>query len=163
MMNRTPSPWLAVLRIYTGLFWLNHGWGKVTDANWAASGGPMATMVSKMAQGGNGAYHDFLTGTVLPNSAVFAHLVAWGETLTGVSLLVGLLTPLGAGGGVFLALNYLVAKGVDLDAAFGMDALAAVLSFANLVLPTGAILSVDSLLRRRGARPPRPTRGATSP
>ena len=154
-MNAIPfAPWLFVLRLYAGCFWLSHGWGKITSPEWSAPGGTMASILAKMAAGAQGPYHDFLTGVVVPNQTTFAHLVAWGETLTGVSLLLGLLTPLGALGGMFLPLNYMLAKGVDLDAAFGMDALAIFISFLCLVLPVGRVAGLDSVLFRR--QPTRP-------
>jgi uncharacterized membrane protein YphA (DoxX/SURF4 family) len=151
--------WLLLLRLYAGLFWLSHGWQKLTNPGWAAPGGMMAAFVSKMVADTHGAYHDFVTGTVLPNVAIFAHLVAWGETLTGISLLLGLLTPVGAIGGVFLALNYASAKGFKLDALFGTDALAIAISFLCLVLPVGKVAGLDAILFRSRAaglagRPP---------
>jgi uncharacterized membrane protein YphA (DoxX/SURF4 family) len=84
---------------------------------------------------------------------LFAHLVAWGETLTGIALLLGLLTPVGAIGGMFLSLNYALSKGVDLDAISGLDAAAFVLSFLCLVLPVGMVFGLDGLLwGRRSSR-----------
>ncbi len=143
--------WVLLLRLYAGLFWLSHGWQKVTNPGWAARDGMMATLVSKMVADTHGAYHDFVAGTVLPNISIFAHLVAWGETLTGVSLLLGLLTPVGAIAGVFLGLNYLLAKGLKLDALFGIDALAIAISFLCLVLPVGRIAGLDAVIWRSRA------------
>ena len=37
-------------------------------------------------------YKQFLEATVLPNSNLFAHLTAWGETVVGIGLTLGLLT-----------------------------------------------------------------------
>jgi uncharacterized membrane protein YphA (DoxX/SURF4 family) len=151
-MNTPYAPWLLLLRLYAGCFWLSHGWAKVTNPEWSAPGGMMSSFLSKTTAEGSGPYHDFVTGVVVPNVSLFAHLVAWGELLTGVSLLLGFLTPLGALGGVFLPLNYLSAKGFNLDAVFGMDALAAVMSLLCLVLPVGRVAGLDGLLFRRAVR-----------
>ena len=143
--------WLAVVRVYTGFFWLTHALFKWQDAEWTAPHGSMATIVQQMAQSTSGFYHNFLVGTVLPNAALFANLVRWGETLTAISLLLGLWTRLGGLGGVFLPLNYWLAKGAfaHLDGYGGLDAAALVLSFINVVLPTNRVFALDALLRSR--------------
>jgi uncharacterized membrane protein YphA (DoxX/SURF4 family) len=149
------ATWLAVLRIFAGIFWLTHGVPKLLNPAFA---GRMPDMIRSMGSETTGPYHDFLVHAVVPNANLFAHLVAWGETLTGVSLLLGLLTPVGGAVGFFLALNYFLAKGsyariTDLG---GLDAAAMALSFINVVLPTGLIWGLDGLLpasrlRRRSA------------
>lgn len=117
----------------------------------------MAGMVSKNASSASGPYHDFLQNVVLPNAGLFSHLVAWGETLTGVSLLLGLFTRAGGIVGMFLALNYFMMHGsyariTDLG---GLDFAAFALSFINAALPTGLVYGLDSLRRppRAGAPP----------
>jgi uncharacterized membrane protein YphA (DoxX/SURF4 family) len=150
--------WLAVFRIATGAIWLIHGYGKITDAQWAAPSGNCYQMVTGMTSNTAGVYHDFLTGVVLPNIGVFAHMVAWGETLTGVSLVLGLLSRIGGLCGLLLALQYFTAKGsfAHLDGYAGLDATTAVASALHLVLPTGAVFGLDALFgRRKGGRGPR--------
>ncbi len=51
-------------------------------------------------------YHDFVFGVVLPHSALFAQMTAFGETAVGFGLLLGLATPVAAGIGLLLVLNY---------------------------------------------------------
>ena len=51
-------------------------------------------------------YKSFLLDTVIPNSHVFATLTALGEVGVGLSLLFGLLTPLGAFFGLIQVLFY---------------------------------------------------------
>lgn len=150
------ATWLAVLRIYTGIFWLLHGVPKLLNPNFASPDGGMAGMVTDMGSKTSGAYHDFIMHTVLPNAPVFAHLVAWGETLVGVSLLLGLLTRVGGFFGVLLPLNYWLAKGSYGEASgfAGLDFAAMALSFVSLVLPTGLVLGLDGVLwRKRSANP----------
>jgi uncharacterized membrane protein YphA (DoxX/SURF4 family) len=161
MTARPYAPWLLILRLYAGCFWLSHGWQKVTNPSWATPNGGMASILPKMVEGTSGPYHDFVTTAVMPNVGLFAHLVAWGETLTGISLLLGVLTPIGALGGMFLSLNYLFSKGADVDSLFGMDALAFVVSFMCLVLPVGRVLGLDGLLR--GRRPSSSVAGRAAP
>lgn len=142
--------WLAVIRIYTGIFWLLHGIPKILNPHFAQTDGLMANTLREASAGGVGAYHDFLVHTVLPNAPLFGHLVAWGETLTGVSLLLGLLTRLGGLVGVFLPLNYWLMKGgpSDLTTLGGLDWAAMALSFVSLVMPTGLVFGIDASLAR---------------
>lgn len=145
---------LAVLRIFTGAAWLSHGYGKITNPNWSAPGGMFQSFVGQMTDGTSGPYHDFITGFVLPHANVFSVLVAWGETLTGLSLLLGLLTPLGGIVGTFLALNYWAAKGdfAHIQSLGGLDLATAALSLINVVLPTGVVCGLDAFFARRRAR-----------
>jgi len=108
----------------------------------------MAGMINESAAGTSGAYHDFLINVVLPHAGVFSHLVAWGETLTGVSLLLGLFTRFGGLVGIFLPFNYYMMKGsyASLSGLGGLDAAAMALSSINLALPTGLIWGLDGVL-----------------
>jgi thiosulfate dehydrogenase (quinone) large subunit len=152
--SRALSGWLAALRIYTGFFWATHGIDKLRSSEWAAPNGMMAQIVSGMTKDTSGPYHDFIANVVMPNSVLFAHLVAWGETLVGVALFFGLLTKVGGFGGAFLALNYLVAKDSlgTWNAWTGLDGAAIALSLACAVLPVSNTFALDALLfrRRRG-------------
>jgi uncharacterized membrane protein YphA (DoxX/SURF4 family) len=139
------ATWLVVIRIYTGIFWLTHGVPKLLNPGFA---GGMGDMVREASAATSGPYHDFIVHVVLPNATLFAHLVAWGETLTGVSLLLGLFTQVGGSVGVFLALNYFLMKGsyAHVTSLGGLDAAAMALSFVNVVLPTGLMCGFDSML-----------------
>lgn len=142
---------LAAVRLYGGIFWLLHAVGKFQDPNWAVRGGTCERFLHGMIDVQSGAYHDFVLNVVLPNIEIFAHLVQYGELLTGISLLLGLLTWVGASGGVFLALNYFLAKGslVHLDAYAGLEALAIAYGVACLILPVGRAFGLDALIFRR--------------
>jgi thiosulfate dehydrogenase [quinone] large subunit len=143
--------WLVLLRLYVGFFWLQHGIGKLREPEWAAPNGSMAQILQSMIKDTSGWYHDFIVNVVLPNSLLFAHLVAWGETLAGISLFLGLLTNVGGIVGVFLALNYLLAKGlpVSLDALAGLESAAIAMSLACVVLPVSKAFSLDAMIFRR--------------
>lgn len=148
---------LAALRIFTGLVWLSHGIGKLTNPQWAGPGGTFESIVKDMINGSAGAYHDFVVNSVLPNASVYATLVAYGETLAGISLLLGLLTRLGGAAGVFLTLNYWAAKGdfTHWTSIGGLDLCTAALSAVNLLLPTGLVAGIDGVIagRKRRATP----------
>jgi uncharacterized membrane protein YphA (DoxX/SURF4 family) len=146
---------LAVLRMYTGINFLIHGYGKLTSSQWAVPGGECESIIKGMIEGTSGPYRDFITGVVLPHVSLFAHLVAWGETLTGIALFLGLLTQFAGVVGAFLTLNYWMAKGgfAHLDAYAGLDISLFALSAINAALPTGLVAGVDGLTAAR-KRPP---------
>lgn len=54
-------------------------------------------------------YADFIKNIALPNAKVFSYLVAFGELLVGISLILGALTVVGLIAGAFMNLNYLLA------------------------------------------------------
>ncbi len=146
--------WLAVIRIYGGAFWLIHGVPKFTTAGFMPPAGFMVMATQRAAVSTTGPYHSFVVGTVVPHIAVFAELVRFGEVLVGVSLLLGLFGRIGAGGGMFLALNYALSKNALAapDGYAGLDAAAFMLSFVNLVLPTNAVWAFDALRGRARRR-----------
>jgi uncharacterized membrane protein YphA (DoxX/SURF4 family) len=112
-----PAEWLAVLRIVVGLYFVK---SLVTKMSVVLIGGflplPMVSerwftvmpkIVARQAsENPLPFYKQFLEGTVLPNSNVFAQLTAWGETAVGLGLTLGLLTGLASLVGLILVLNY---------------------------------------------------------
>lgn len=149
--------WLAFLRIVVGLIWLAHGVPKfLQSARFMPPTGFMPIAVAEGIKSNTGFYHDFLLNVVTPNAPIFAELVRLGEVLVGLSLLFGLLTRLGALGGVFLALNYYFLNNPSLS--FGslgsLEFATLVLSAANFVFPAGRVLGVDALLGRKRPEPP---------
>lgn len=156
---------LALFRAYMGFFWLDHGWGKIVNPQWASSGGMMDQIVRSANDKSAGAFHNFVNATVLPNEAIFANLVAFGETLVGISLLVGLLSRLGALGGMFLALNYWFLLGGPRSIAnlTTLEVLVAVACAVHVLLPTGRVLGLDAFMGRRTARAPEVVVSAAPP
>ncbi len=132
MSAKIENRWLVIIRIYTGIFWLIEGIEKFTDpASFLPPKGFMSEFLQKAMLHSGFLYHDFLASIVFPNIGTFAQLVRFGEVLTGVSLLLGLFTRLGGGGGAFLALNYLLARGIlgTLDGYASFDAVVLALFF----------------------------------
>jgi uncharacterized membrane protein YphA (DoxX/SURF4 family) len=151
---QTYARWLAVVRIFTGIFWLLHGIPKLVNPKFFGPDGMMAGMIREGLSGTSGPYHDFLVNVVLPNAGLFSHLVAWGETLTGLSLLLGLFTRLGGLGGVFLNLNYFMMAGsyAHLGGYASMDTAVMARSFMNIGVPTGRVWGLDGVLPVSRAR-----------
>jgi thiosulfate dehydrogenase [quinone] large subunit len=54
-------------------------------------------------------YASFLREAVLNNASFFSHLVAWGEFLAGIALIVGCFTSIAAFSGIAMNMSYLLA------------------------------------------------------
>lgn len=138
---------LALLRIGFGLYFTSYGLDKIM-AGYLTSAGPITGFLF-----GNPAatpptrgavanampfYADFLTSVVQPNIQLFAYLVALGEFVAGILLLLGLLTRLGSIIGMIMSLNYtmlgsLLANNRAIDHLFFLAELTFLLGAAGLV------------------------------
>lgn len=102
--------WQVVpLRIFFGYYFLQDGLGKLIGG--FTRSGALEKWLTAKTDGAFGWYKPFVTGAAIPHHELFAWLVTWGMILTGVALLFGLLTRPAALGGIFLALNFYLAKG----------------------------------------------------
>lgn len=143
--------WLIV-RLYVGYEWLTAGLEKLTGYSYtfdafnqkvgspwvfgAHDGAAIKGFVSgALAQVGGphpavqGWYASFLQSFVLPNAAVFAYLVTFGEVLIGLALVFGALTGVAAFFGVFMNLNFLLAGAVSINPVIGTLAMFLVLAW----------------------------------
>jgi uncharacterized membrane protein YphA (DoxX/SURF4 family) len=140
---------LAILRIYAGLFWLDKGIRqKLFDPTWTGPNGDCASVVASMTHA-PAFFQSFLHAVVVPNVTLFSYAVEWGEALVGVSLFLGLLSRVGALGGMFLSLMYFLGNGAGSvhDGAFGFDATTFAMTSLHAIVPTGRVLGLDGLLR----------------
>jgi uncharacterized membrane protein YphA (DoxX/SURF4 family) len=153
--SRTYAFWLALLRITTGAFWLMHAVPKFWEsATFMPPNGFAVDFVGKAIANTSGPYHDFLLNTVQPHIDLFAELIRFGEAITGILLVLGLLTRLGGLGGMILTLNYMTCKGLlfSTDGWSGLDGAMFALSGINLFVPAGRMLGIDALMGRRRAQ-----------
>ena len=95
----------TVARLLMGLMLTMGGW---TWLHRADPAGHLAEAVGSMLEQGRpvGLYALFLRSMVLPHAGVFAFLVGWGELLSGLSLLLGAATRVGAAVAAFLLIQY---------------------------------------------------------
>ncbi|MEX1087455.1 MAG: DoxX family membrane protein, partial [Candidatus Paceibacterota bacterium] len=98
------------------------GWGKVTSESWtgAEAGSSVAGFVSGALEKTSGSHPDvagwyawFLENVVLPNAEVWGYMIAYGELLVGIALIIGLLTGIAAFFGLFMNLNFMLAGTVS--------------------------------------------------
>ena len=112
----------GILRVWLGYMWLRSGLGKVVDPAWV--GGKAGTAVTGFLTGAlakaagdhpavQGWYAGFIKAFALPNAAVFSYLVAFGELITGISLIFGVLTYAGLIASAMMNLNYLFAGSIS--------------------------------------------------
>lgn len=123
LFGETRWAWLwLILRVYVGWEWVSAGWGKLGSPAWTGSqaGTAMTGFVNGALQKASGSHPDvqgwyawFLNTLVLPNAAAWSYLIAWGELLVGVALILGLFTGLAAFSGSFMNMNYLLAGTVS--------------------------------------------------
>lgn len=141
--------WLLV-RCYVGWEWLTAGWGKVQSAAWvgANAGGALKGFLNGALAKTTGAHPDvqgwyatFLQNVVLPNAAFFSHLVAFGELLVGVALMLGVFTGIAAFFGAFMNMNYLLAGTVSTNPILFLASL-----FLILAWRTAGWIGIDRFL-----------------
>jgi thiosulfate dehydrogenase [quinone] large subunit len=115
---RSAPLWL-VLRLYLGLQWLDSGWGKVTGDGWMDGGSALRSFWERVvavpepparAAITYGWYRDFLQ-FMLDNEwyTWFAKVIATGEVLIGIALILGVFIGLAAAGGLMMNTAFMLA------------------------------------------------------
>ncbi len=117
---------LLAARVWVGSLFVVHGLEKVTgpgSAVWVGDKAGVAVTgylngALAMAPGGANAgahpevagwYAALIRDVFLPNAQIFSYLVAWGEVLVGIALVLGILTRFAAAMGVAMNLAFLFA------------------------------------------------------
>lgn len=121
LFSKTSSAWLwLIIRLYLGYSWLTAGIGKITNPAW--TGADAGVAIKGFMQGALALVEEghvptwyawFLETLVIPNSVLFSYVVAWGEVLVGLGLIVGLLTGIAAFFGALMNLSFLFAGTVS--------------------------------------------------
>jgi thiosulfate dehydrogenase [quinone] large subunit len=113
--------WL-IIRLYMGWQWIQAGWEKLHSATWVGSkaGTAMTGFIQGALSQTSGAHPNvqawyawFLQHWVLPNVSGWSYLIAWGEFLVGVALVLGIFTGIAAFFGSVMNVNYLLAGAVS--------------------------------------------------
>ncbi|PZS00508.1 MAG: hypothetical protein DLM69_06340, partial [Candidatus Chloroheliales bacterium] len=110
----------GVIRVWLGYSFINAGWQKLTDAQGLWIGSKAGTVVTGFLQGAiknsTGAhasvhpwYASLAQNFFIPNAGLFSYLVAFGETLVGTALIVGIFTRFAAAMGLTLNLAFMFA------------------------------------------------------
>lgn len=113
--------WL-VIRAYVGWQWLTAGWEKINSPSWVgADAGKALTGFLKGSLAKTAGVHPdvqswygyFLEHFVINHVTFWSYLVAWGEVVVGIALIVGIFVGAAAFFGFFMNLNYLLAGTVS--------------------------------------------------
>ncbi len=115
--------WFLV-RLYVGWEWLVAGWGKVGSSVW--TGDQAGTTIQGFLAGAlqktagahpnvSGWYAYFIEHVAMQHTVFFSYLVAYGEVLVGIALILGAFTGIAAFFGAFMNLNYLFAGTVSVN------------------------------------------------
>lgn len=137
---------VAMLRIYTGVFFTWHGFGKISGGNFSNS---MSGFLNSTLESSFAFYRPFIEVVVLPNSTLFATIVSWGELLIGLALMVGLATRYAAVAGALMVANFWFAKGETLLAGSNHDVIWLVVFIVLASVPAGRVAGLDDGLSDR--------------
>lgn len=138
LFSDTRSAWLwLVVRLYLGWEWLSHGIEKVQDPEWASGNAVRSFWEQNIQVPADGRpavafdwYRDFLTYLYNTNSHTwFGPLVACGETLIGVGLLLGAFVGITAFFGAFLNWNLIMAGAASTNGMFLVLAMLLILAW----------------------------------
>ncbi|WP_147802643.1 DoxX family membrane protein [Alkalicoccus halolimnae] len=106
--NRYAAGALVFIRLYLGWAWLTAGWGKVTGG-FDAGGYLQGVLASEEVAATYPTYYAFIENIAVPNAGLFSFMVAWGELLVGLGLILGIFTTAAAFFGVTMNFAFLFA------------------------------------------------------
>lgn len=141
------------LRIFMGATFLYAGAQHLTDPSYfdPSKPGYVGHLVSQYAVGSP--THDFLLRVVAPNAVAFGYLVAVGESLIGIAVLLGILYRIAAIAGVLLNLTFfLSATWNAFPFYFGSDIVFVMCWLTLLLTGPQQGLSIDSAIARRASK-----------
>ena len=138
---------ITLLRVYTGVFFAWHGYGKLSGEGSFADG--LAGFVSSNLENSFGFIRPFLESVVLPNKVLFGVLVSWGELLIGLALIVGLGTRYASIAGAIMLAAFWFTKGQGVLAGQNHDVIWLVIFLVLAAVHAGRMHSLDMKLSDR--------------
>jgi thiosulfate dehydrogenase [quinone] large subunit len=139
--------WLAILRIGVGLWWLESVRHK--ELRSFLRGSSMNWVESLTRDHPVPAFANLIRRVSLSSPrrrVVTSWMVVGGEFLVGLSLTLGLLTPLGALGGIFLNFNYLLLAGLKDQGEQGQNLMMILIEVVILGTAAGSTWGLDGLI-----------------
>jgi thiosulfate dehydrogenase [quinone] large subunit len=141
---------LFIIRLYVGWVWLEAGWEKVTSSSWV--GGEAGKALSGFVKGSLaqtsgvhpevfGWYASFLKHVILPFAGFWSHVVAYGELLVGIALILGAFTAVAAFFGAFMNFNYMLAGTAGINPILFLFSIFLILSWKTV-----GFLSLDKFI-----------------
>jgi thiosulfate dehydrogenase (quinone) large subunit len=135
--TRFAAIWVVV-RVFLGWQWLSAGWGKVNNPAWVETGAALRGFwqgAVAIPDEGRPAiaydwYRSFLQGMLDAEAYTwFAKLIAYGEVLIGIALIVGAFVGIAAFFGAFMNWNFIMAGAASTNAMLGLAALLLILAW----------------------------------
>lgn len=154
-IENKPQPMLQAnlllpLRIFMGATFLYAGVQHLTDSTYFDSSKPgyIGHLIAQYAVGSP--LHDFLLGVVQPDAVAFGYVVAVGEILVGIAVLIGFLFKIAAVVGLLLNITFfLSATWNAFPFYFGSDIVFAICWLTLLLAGPQQGLSIDSKIAAR--------------
>ena len=137
---------ITLLRVYTGIFFVSHGFGKLQGGNFAEG---MTGFINSRLESSFGFMRVFLETVVLTNAGLFGFLVSWGELLVGLALIVGLATRYASVVGGIMVTAFWFTKGQGFLAGQNHDVIWLVIFVVLATVHAGRVHSVDVKLADR--------------
>jgi len=137
---------ITMLRVYTGVFFLYYGFGKIRNPDFADG---LAGFVNSQLENSVGMIRPFLESVVLPNKGLFAFLVSWGELAIGIALILGLATRWASIAGAIMVAAFWATKGQGFLDAQNHDVIWFVIFVVLATIHAGRAHSVDERLADR--------------
>ena len=137
---------ITMLRVYTGVFFLYYGFGKVRNPDFADG---LAGFVSSQLENSVGMIRPFLESVVLPNKGLFAFFVSWGELANGIALILGLATRWASIAGAIMVAAFWATKGQGFLDAQNHDVIWFMIFVVLATIHAGRAHSVDERLGDR--------------
>ena len=137
---------ITLLRVYTGVFFLYYGFGKIRNPDFADG---LAGFVTSQLENSIGMIRPFLESVVLPNKGLFAFFVAWGELAIGIALILGLATRWASVAGAIMVAAFWATKGQGFLDAQNHDVIWFMIFVLLATVHAGRAHSVDERLAGR--------------
>ena len=118
MISRHALIIALLLRLFLGLFWVDHGWGKVS-VGWLSEN-KLVARLERSNTDAQGVTKAYLERFAIPASGILRILVPLGELAVGLAFLAGFWMKPASWGAVFMVFNFKFADGdLGLLGAFG--------------------------------------------
>jgi len=128
LFNTTRFAWLwLIIRLYLGYHWITSGFGKVTNPAWMQGGQALRGFWEAAVAVPEGArpaitfgwYRTFIQAMLNSQAySWFGPLVAVGETVVGILLILGAFTGIAAAVGAFMNFNFMLAGSASVNPVF---------------------------------------------
>jgi len=145
--KKTAHLWpLTLLRVYTGVFFVYYGFGKIRNPDFADG---LTRFVTGNLEKCYGFMRPFLESVVLPNNELFGFLVSWGEFLVGAALIIGLATRYASIAGALMVAAFWFTKGQGFLSSQNHDAIWFMIFVVLAAVHAGRVHSLDAKLADR--------------